>query len=76
MSCKWLNDSSVNSVVVGQVLAFLYLSITVIISDNEVSGNSGKITSAISLLLLELTKSRPFWIAFVKFSITSGFFSK
>ena len=47
ISCNKLNDSSVKSVVCGQVSAFLYLSITVIRSSILVSGNSSWIISAI-----------------------------
>lgn len=60
MSCRWLNESTENDVVVGQVSCFLYRSITLIKSFKDVSGKKLKIAFAIVSLSLLLTKSSPF----------------
>lgn len=75
ISCKCENDSSVKFVVFGHVSCCLYLSITCVKSFSDVSGKNSSIDFAIVSLSLLCTKSNPFCIAFVKFTIKSLFSS-
>ena len=67
--CKWSKDSLEKLVVLGQASIDLYLSMTFVKSERDVSGKNSKIEFAIVSLSLLWTKSNPFWIAVVNFFI-------